>query len=116
MGDGRLYKGYVTLSRLLKAHPQTTLAPLIEGEEVYVSAYAPKSEATRLFLRHKLLLLSVVDRDGRLVGVVKTRRAFELLEEQETRQFVRFGGTLTLSAAGGPDLDVLTDPRRCWRK
>lgn len=78
--------------------------------EVCVSAYAPESEATRLFLHHKLPLLPVVDRDGGLVGVVKTRRTFELLEEQETRQLVRFGGTLPLSVAGGPDLDVLADP------
>ncbi|MDW8289281.1 MAG: CBS domain-containing protein, partial [Armatimonadota bacterium] len=110
VGEGRLYKGYVTLSRLLKAHPETRLEQLLEGQEVYVSAYAPESEAAKLFLRHKLPLLPVVDRDGRLVGVVQTRRAFELLEEQETRQLVRFGGTLAVSPAGGPDLDVLGDP------
>ncbi|MFN7162849.1 MAG: hypothetical protein ACK4NB_07270, partial [Fimbriimonadales bacterium] len=39
LGEGRLYRGYVTVAKLLKAAPDTPLCELVEGEPIAVSVY-----------------------------------------------------------------------------
>ncbi|TBH20687.1 magnesium transporter [Thermus thermamylovorans] len=109
LGPGRAYRGYVPLSRLVKAPPGRPLGELAEGGEVFVSAYAGEEEAARLFLDRGLNLLPVVDREGRLLGVIHAGRVFALLQEQEARRVVRYGGTVGLPPKG-EDIDLVHDP------
>jgi len=107
LGEGRLYRGYVTLARLLKAAPDTPLPNLLEGEAVAVSAYDSKEQVAELFMRHQYPLVAVVDREGRLVGAIDAERGLELLEEIEAQRLTVFGGTVSMS---GPDIDVVNTP------
>ncbi len=107
LGEGRLYRGYVTLARLLKAAPDTPLSNLLEGEAVAVSAYDSKEQVAELFMRHQYPLVAVVDREGRLVGAIDAERGLELVEEIEAQRLTVFGGTVSL---GGPDIDVVNTP------
>ncbi|WP_318768726.1 magnesium transporter [Thermus sp.] len=109
LGPGRLYRGYVSLARLLKAPSHTPLGQLAEGQELWISAYAPEAEAAEVFLSERQGLLPVVDREGRMLGVIHAGRAFALLQEQEARRVVRFGGSLALPPRGS-DLDLVKDP------
>lgn len=111
LGPGRVYKGFVPLSRLVKAPPAKPLGAMAEGQDLLVSAYAREDEAARLFLARGLNLLPVVDREGRLLGVIHAGRVFALLQEQEARRVVRFGGTLAVPPAKD-DVDLLQDPLR----
>lgn len=107
LGEGRLYRGYVTLARLLKAAPDTPLSNLLEGEAVAVSAYDSKEQVAELFMRHQYPLVAVVDREGRLVGAIDAERGLELVEEIEAQRLTVFGGTVSM---GGPDIDVVNTP------
>ncbi|WP_158539595.1 magnesium transporter [Meiothermus sp. QL-1] len=111
LGPGRVYEGYVPIARLLKAPPGTPLGQLAEGKGVWVSAYAPEAQAAELFLSEGLKLLPVLDREDRMLGVIHAGRAFELLQEQEAKRVVRFGGTLALPPQGA-DIDIVKDPFR----
>lgn len=107
LGEGRLYRGYVTLAKLLKAAPDTPLSNLLEGEAVAVSAYDPKERVAELFMRRQYPLVAVVDREGRLVGAIDAERGLELVEEIEAQRLTVFGGTVSM---GGPDIDVVNTP------
>ncbi len=107
LGEGRLYRGYVTVAALLKAAPDTPLCELVEGEPVAVSAYDPVEKVAELFLRRQYPLVAVVDSEGRLVGAIDAERGLELVEETEAQRLTVFGGTI---AMGGPDIDVVNTP------
>ncbi|MCS7190998.1 MAG: magnesium transporter [Fimbriimonadales bacterium] len=107
LGEGRLYRGYVPLSKLLKAAPDTPLHALLEGEPVAVSAYDPIAKIAELFARRRYPLVAVVDSEGRLVGAIDAERGLELVEETEAQRLTTFGGTVAL---GGPDIDVVSTP------
>lgn len=107
LGEGRLYRGYVTLAKLLKAAPDTPLHALLEGEQVAVSAYDPIAKVAELFARRRYPLVAVVDSEGRLVGAIDAERGLELVEETEVQRLTTFGGTVAL---GGPDIDVVSTP------
>jgi magnesium transporter len=107
LGEGRLYKGYLTVAKLLKAAPDTPLCQLVEGEPVAVSAYDPVEKVAELFTRRQYPLVAVVDSEGRLVGAIDAERGLELVEETEAQRLTTFGGTI---AMGGPDIDVVNTP------
>ncbi|MCS7209614.1 MAG: magnesium transporter [Fimbriimonadales bacterium] len=107
LGEGRLYKGYVTVAKLLKAAPDTPLCALLEGEPVSVSVYDSTEKVAELFARRQYPLVAVVDSERRLVGALDAERGLELVEETEAQRLTTFGGTVAL---GGPDIDVVSTP------
>lgn len=109
LGEGRLYKGYITLPRLVKAPSTDVLIDHIEESEVAVSAYAPEETAMKMFLEKRLKILPVVDKEGRFVGVIHAKRMVREVQERESRRVVQFGGTPGLPPKG-EDIDMLRDP------
>ncbi|MFN7017023.1 MAG: magnesium transporter, partial [Fimbriimonadales bacterium] len=105
--EGRLYRGYVTVAKLLKAAPDTPLCELVEGEPIAVSVYDSVEKVAELFLRRQYPLVAVVDSEGRLVGAIDAERGLELVEEAETQRLTVFGGTI---AMGSSDIDVVNTP------
>lgn len=115
LGEGRLYKGYVTLARLVQAPPQHLLIQLARDAHIAVSAYASEEQALEMFVEKRLNLLPVVDKEGRLVGVIHAERVLREIQERETRRVVRFGGTPGIPPRG-EDISLLRDslPRIFW--
>ncbi|MCS6773981.1 MAG: magnesium transporter [Thermoflexales bacterium] len=109
LGEGRTYKGYVTLARLLKAPPETPICDLVEGEAVAVPATDPQEKVADLFKRRQYPLVAVVDSEGRLIGAIDAERGLQLVEELEAQRLTTFGGTLAMS---GPDIDLVSTPLR----
>jgi magnesium transporter len=107
VSEGRRYRGYVTVTRLLRADPGAPVGSLPLNEES-VLAYDPIRKATEKLTRLRLPVLAVVDREGRLVGSLRAADALELVEEEEASRLVQFGGAL--ASMGGPDIDLRTTP------
>ncbi|MCX8112508.1 MAG: magnesium transporter [Bacteroidia bacterium] len=111
LGERRLFKGYVELSRLVKAPPQHRLIQLAREAHVAVSAYAPEERVAEMFVEKRLNLLPMVDKEGRLLGVIHAERMLREIQEREMRRIVRFGGTPGIPPKG-EDIDMLRDPLR----
>ncbi|MCS7162522.1 MAG: magnesium transporter [Bacteroidia bacterium] len=109
LGPGRLYEGYVRLPRLIKAPLNQPIIQLAEEEAIWVSAYASEEEVVERFLERRLNLLPVVDREGRLLGVIHANRILPLMQAREAGRMVRFGGA-AINLTGGADIDMIEDP------
>jgi CBS domain-containing protein len=68
-GDGRL-SGSVFVVTLLRSEPHTPLQDIAEHEPVSVATDADLPEVARMMSDYNLVMLAVVDEDGRMVGAI----------------------------------------------
>ena len=88
---GRL-AGMSGMRRLLREDPSAVLYDIIEPEVVSVPLGTDQEECARLMSRYDLSSLPVVDAQGVLVGVITIDDVVDVLEEEATEDFQRFGG------------------------
>lgn len=90
---GRL-AGAISMRQLLMENPAALLMDVIDlGELVSVLVGTDQEEVARLMSRYDLASLPVVDTQGILVGVITIDDVVDVLEEETTEDFQRFGGT-----------------------
>ncbi|GLI53685.1 CBS domain-containing protein [Thermodesulfovibrio yellowstonii] len=104
LGDCRIYKGYVTVTQLLKAPEDKVIGELIENEPVAVSAYDSQDKVAELFMKKQYPLVAVLDKEKRLVGAIDAEKGLELVQEFKSQQLTVFGGTM---AMGCSDIDIV---------
>jgi magnesium transporter len=88
----RVLLGVVSLRDLMKAPPETTVADIMRPAD---SARATESaeDAARRCADGKYLALPVVDNDTRLVGILTVDDALAILEEADSEDQARIGGS-----------------------
>ncbi len=96
-------RGVVSLFQLLKADLSASVETLMDRDVIYVHTEADQEECARLMARYDLSALPVVDAERHLVGVITVDDLVEVLQEEATEDFERFGGALPL---GKPYLDT----------
>ena len=103
--------GTISMRQLLMEEPAAELANVVETDYVTVLVGTDQEEVARLMSRYDLATLPVVDPQGMLVGVITIDDVVDVLEEETTEDFQRFGGTQPLDR---PYLDsgVLTVVRK----
>ena len=103
--------GTISMRQLLMEEPAAELADVVETDYVSVLVGTDQEEVARLMSRYDLATLPVVDPQGMLVGVITIDDVVDVLEEETTEDFQRFGGTQPLDR---PYLDsgVLTVVRK----
>ncbi len=89
-------RGVVPLRRLLTAQPDTTLGELADPQVVAVSVDTDQEEVARLVARYDFAAIPVVDRQGRLAGVITHDDVVDILEDEVTEDIQRFGGSQPL--------------------
>ena len=88
---GRL-TGMAGMRALLMEEPTAVLADICDPEVVSVPATADQEEVARLMARYDLTTLPVVDAQNVLVGVITIDDVLDVIEEETTEDFQRFGG------------------------
>ena len=103
--------GTISMRQLLIEEPTAELADVVETDLVSVLVGTDQEEVARLMSRYDLATLPVVDPQGMLIGVITIDDVVDVLEEETTEDFQRFGGTQPLDR---PYLDsgVLTVVRK----
>lgn len=103
--------GVISMRQLLMEDPAAVLMDVVEPEVVSIMADDDREEAARLMSRYDLASLPVVDTHGALVGVITIDDVVDVLEEEATEDFQRFGGAQPLDR---PYLDtrILTVVRK----
>lgn len=90
--SSRRLKGIVSLRDLVISPPETTLAEIMTKDVVYVHTDTDQEEVARTIQRYDLLAVPVVDKEGRLVGVVTVDDVLDILEEEATEDIYALGG------------------------
>lgn len=84
--------GVVSLRDLMKAKPRTKIQKIMQ-EPFSVNASDDEEFAARTCSDRKVLALPVVDNESRLVGILTVDDALRILEEEESEDAARIGGS-----------------------
>ncbi len=89
-GDRHLL-GVLTLRRILRAEPLATAREIMNPDPVSAPVEAPEEEAARTLARYGFTALPILDRRGRMVGIVTADDAQDILQESETETVLALG-------------------------
>lgn len=88
--------GVLSLHSLVLSRPETPVRELMFPHLWSVSVDTDQEDAARLLMDRNLLALPVTDLDGKLVGIITADDVAEVLEEEDTEDFERLGGSQPL--------------------
>ncbi len=81
--------GIVSLWQLVSASPERKLRDVVSGEVATVRVDTAEEEVARVFARYDLLMMPVVDDDGRLAGAIHVDDVLDVVQEQATEDLYR---------------------------
>jgi magnesium transporter len=85
--------GVVPLRRLLTAPPDAVLGDLADPQVTSVSVDTDQEHVAQLVARYDFAAIPVVDREGRLAGVITHDDVVDILEDETTEDIQRLGGS-----------------------
>lgn len=90
-GEGGL-KGVLSLRELILAPSEASLGEIMRRDVVAVRVDQDQEEVARVMAENDLLALPVVDREGRLVGIVTADDVMDVLTEEALEDLAKFAG------------------------
>ncbi len=94
-GEQRLL-GVVSFRDLFAADPKMTVAEIMETDVIRVTDEMDQEAVSRVFAEHDLAVVPVVDRDGRMKGIVTVDDIVDVVQEEATEDAQKFGGMAAL--------------------
>lgn len=79
------------IKEIILASPDQLISDLTDNRFVALNAYADQETAIKLFQDEDRVALSVVDTDGTLVGIVTFDDVMDVVQEEVTEDFHKFG-------------------------
>jgi magnesium transporter len=98
--------GVISFRDLLTNDPQRVVAEIMETDVLRVTDEMDQEALSRLFAEHDLNVMPVVDRDGKMKGIVTVDDIVDVVQEAATEDAQKFGGVEAL------DLPYLQSSRR----
>ena len=89
--DRRL-EGIVTARDLLLADPDTVIEELMDRNVIFATTTEDQESVSEKFSDYDLLAMPVVDKEGRLVGIVTVDDILDVMEQETTEDFERMAG------------------------
>ena len=90
----RVLQGVVELRQLLFASPEQSIRELMDENVIYAHTEDDRETVANLISHYDLLVLPVVDREERLVGIVTVDDALDVLEEEATEDIEKMAAIL----------------------
>jgi magnesium transporter len=84
--------GVVSFRDLFAAEPKTIVSDIMTTEVVRVTDDMDQETVSRLFAEHDLNVIPVVDKDGRMKGIVTVDDIVDVVQEEATEDAQKFGG------------------------
>jgi magnesium transporter len=98
--------GVVSFRDLFAADPKQTVAEIMTTDVVRVSDEMDQETVSRIFAEHDLNVIPVVDKDGKMKGIVTVDDIVDVVQEEATEDIQKFGGMEAL------DMPYLMSSRR----
>ena len=84
---GRRLEGVLTIKELLLARDEQHIADIMETEVITAETTEDQVEAVARMMKYDFISLPVVDKEGRLVGIVTVDDVMDVMEEEATEDF-----------------------------
>ncbi|MDR1729283.1 MAG: magnesium transporter [Prevotellaceae bacterium] len=82
----------IRIKELILASPDQTISEIINDHFVALNAYDDQEVAVKVFQDQDRVALPVVDTDGVLLGIVTIDDVMDVQQEENTEDFLKFGG------------------------
>ncbi|MCI8284655.1 MAG: magnesium transporter [Firmicutes bacterium] len=92
MDSQRTLKGVVSLKSLVMADSDTKVNEIMRMEMISVNVLTDQEEVSNKFKRYGLLALPVVDKEGRLVGIITVDDIFDVIDDEATEDIQLMAG------------------------
>ncbi|MDR0231010.1 MAG: magnesium transporter [Dysgonamonadaceae bacterium] len=83
----------IRIKEIILASPDRIISEITDNRFVAFNAYDDQEIAVKVFLDHDRVALPVVDTDGTLLGIVTIDDVMDVVQEENTEDFQKFGGT-----------------------
>ncbi len=83
----------IRIEEIILASPDQTISALSDGRYRELNAYDDQEVAVKVFQDTDRFTLPVTDNEGVLLGIVTMDDVMDILEEENTEDFQKFGGT-----------------------
>jgi magnesium transporter len=90
--DHNIFKGIVSLKDIIKAKGNAKITDMVNADVVYVKADTDQEEVAKLISQYNLTSIPVVDDDMRLLGRVTFDDVIDVLEDENTEDFLKISG------------------------
>lgn len=94
----RKLEGVVTVKDLLLADPDTVIEELMDSNVVFATTTEDQESVSEKFSNYDLMALPVVDKEGRLVGIVTVDDVMDVMEKEATEDIEKMAGMLPSDA------------------
>ncbi len=84
--------GTLPVSRLMRMQRQSVIAEIMDEEPFLIDVEMDQEEAAYQFTKYHLISSGVVDRDGRLVGVITVDDVVDVIEEEAEEDILALAG------------------------
>ena len=88
--------GAVTFRDLFAASAERTVREIMRTDIVRVEEHAHQEDVAKLFTRHHLIAVPVVDKDARIVGIITLDDIAQVVREKTTEEIQKLGGSEAL--------------------
>ncbi|MEG2097178.1 MAG: magnesium transporter [Pseudoflavonifractor sp.] len=86
-GEGRVLKGVVTVKELLLAGDDELIEDIMETDVITAETTEDREDAVQQMMRYDFISMPVVDKEGRLVGIITVDDVMDVMEEEATEDF-----------------------------
>ncbi|MGH7731661.1 MAG: magnesium transporter, partial [Candidatus Eiseniibacteriota bacterium] len=90
--------GVVSLRTIFSAPPENRVRDVMRTDVVTATEDMDQEELSRLFSKHPFKAIAVVDREGRMKGIVTVDDIVEVVQEEATEDIQKLGGMEALEA------------------
>ncbi len=91
-------QGVVSFRELLTAAPEKKVRDIMQPDVVTVLEDVDQEEISRLFARHNLVAIPVVDHEGHMKGIVTFDDVVNVVQQEATEDIQKLGGVEVLDA------------------
>ena len=88
-------KGVVSIKEIFRSPKNTPVKNIMSRDVIMVKSYTDQEKAALLALKYNLKALPVVDKNGKLLGVVPSDQILRILNQESIENILRFGGVVT---------------------
>jgi magnesium transporter len=87
-----IYKGHISLARLILANPVTAVTKIMEQELLPIPVHTDREEVARFFTRYDFITVPVVNNQGVMLGRITVDDILEVVQEEASEDILRMGG------------------------
>lgn len=84
--------GTISLSRVLRSDRNTPMREIMDDTQVLVAAPMEQEEVVLLFQKYDLSSAAVVEKDGRMIGMITMDDVIDVAQEEAEEDILRLGG------------------------